>query len=138
MPDLLLLLAADLVLVLHLAFVLFVIGGLLVIWLGWGLGWGWVHHRGFRWAHLAAIAVVVAQAWLGQLCPLTILEQSLRSAAGAVSYQGSFIQHYLHRLLYFEAPWWVFTLAYTLFALLVVITWWGVPPAPKEKRRNKP
>ncbi|MBY6187449.1 DUF2784 domain-containing protein [Marinobacter hydrocarbonoclasticus] len=128
--------AADLVLLIHVLFVVFVVAGLLLIWLGWGCHWQWVRHRGFRWAHLAAIGMVAAQAWLGQLCPLTLLEQWLRQTAGQAGYQGSFIQHYLHQWLYYQAPWWVFILAYTLFALLVLMTWWAVPPQSRNKRSN--
>ncbi|MBY6226110.1 DUF2784 domain-containing protein [Ferrimonas balearica] len=126
--------AADAILLLHLLFVLFVIIGLLAVWLGHLIGWQWVRHRRFRQLHLLAIGVVVAQAWLGQLCPLTVLEQWLRQQAGAGQFDGSFLAHYLHQWLFFQAPWWVFVLAYTLFALAVLLSWWWVPPNPGRKR----
>lgn len=84
---------ADAVLLLHFGVVLFVVGGLLLVLVGNRLHWPWVNGLGFRVAHLAAIAVVVMQAWLGQACPLTTLESWLRTQAGSPSYEGSFIEH---------------------------------------------
>jgi hypothetical protein len=119
---------ADAVLALHFGFVAFVVAGLLLILLGGARGWGWVHDPYFRIAHIAAIAIVVAQAWLGVLCPLTTLEMWLRGRAGDASYAGSFIAHWIERLLYYDAPAWVFTVAYTAFAFAVVTAWFAVPP----------
>lgn len=121
-------LLADLVLLLHLAVVLFVVGGLLLVIVGNRLRWRWVNALSFRLTHLAAIGIVVAQAWLGQACPLTTLEMWLRRQTGEATYGASFIEHWVQRLLYYEAPSWVFTLAYSLFALLVAAAWWYFPP----------
>ena len=87
--------AADLVLLTHVLFVGFVVLGLVLIVLGGALGWGWVRYHRFRWLHLGAIGVVVLQAWLGVICPLTHLEMYLRERADAVRYSGSFIAHWL-------------------------------------------
>ena len=121
-------LLADAVLLLHFGVVLFVVGGLLVVLAGNWLRWQWVNAWWFRLAHLAAIAIVVVQAWLGQYCPLTTLESWLRVQAGGASYKSSFIEHWLQRLIYYEAPFWVFTAAYTGFAVLVALAWWLFPP----------
>lgn len=121
-------LLADMVLSLHLAIVSFVVGGLVLIIVGNLRTWTWVNAVWFRLAHLAAIAVVVAEAWLGVVCPLTSLEMWLRTEARATTYDGSFIEHWLQRVLYYEAPAWVFTLGYSLFGLVVVATWWYFPP----------
>jgi hypothetical protein len=121
-------LLADAVLVFHFGVVLFVVGGLVVVVAGNWLHWCWVNQWWFRLAHLAAIGFVVAQAWLGQLCPLTTLESWLRAQAGAGGYERSFIEHWLQRLIYYEAPFWVFALAYTAFAVLVLLAWWRLPP----------
>ena len=121
-------LLADAVLSLHFGIVVFVIGGLALIVAGNLRGWRWVNAWGFRLAHLAAIAVVVAQSWLGVTCPLTTLEMWLRARAGASTYGGSFIEHWVARLLYYEGPPWMFALAYSLFALAVVAVWWRFPP----------
>ena len=124
-------LLADAVLTLHVAIVLFVVGGLTVILLGnwrrWK-SWQWVNALWFRLAHLLAILFVVSESWLGIVCPLTTLEVWLRRQAGASGYTGSFIEHWLQRLLYYDAPGWVFTLAYSMFGLAVVATWWWFPP----------
>lgn len=125
-------LLADAVLALHVAVVAFVVGGLILIVAGNLRGWPWVNRFGFRIAHLAAIAVVVAQAWFGAVCPLTSVEMWLRAKARATTYAGSFIEHWLQHVLYYEAPSWVFTLGYSLFGLLVVAVWWYFPPKFKR------
>jgi hypothetical protein len=119
---------ADLVLLIHFAIVLFVVGGLLLIILGNLLRWPWVNRWWFRAMHLLAISVVVLESWLGIECPLTTLENWLRLQAGQGVYQGSFIQHWVHSVMFYQAPGWVFALAYTLFALAVVAAWWRWPP----------
>ena len=121
-------LLADLVLATHAALVMFVIGGLAAILVGNFRGWRFVNAWWFRAAHLAAIAVVAAQAWLGITCPLTTLESALRVKAGGAAYETSFIEYWLTRLLYYDAPAWVFTAAYTLFGLAVAAAWWRFPP----------
>jgi hypothetical protein len=119
---------ADIVLLLHFAIVLFVVGGLLLIVFGNLLRWPWVNRWWFRALHLLAISVVVLESWLGIECPLTTLENWLRMQAGQGVYQGSFIQHWVHGVMFYQAPGWVFALAYTLFALAVVAAWWRWPP----------
>jgi len=81
---------ADLVLVVHLAFVLFVVlGGLLA------LQWPRV-----AWLHLPAAIWGVLIEYMGWICPLTPMENSLRMRGGEAGYSGGFIQHYLQPLLY--------------------------------------
>src|SRR5688500_12283471 len=121
-------LLADGVLALHVGVVLFVGGGLLLIVAGNLWHWRWANTLWFRVAHLAAIAVVVLESWFGVVCPLTSLEMWLRTQARTTTYRSSFIEHWLQQLLYYEAPGWVFTLAYSLFALAVVVSWWAFPP----------
>jgi hypothetical protein len=82
--------AADLVLLLHLAFVAFaLLGGLAA------LRW-----RRAPWIHLPVLAWSVAIEWIGWTCPLTPLENALRRAAGDAGYAGGFVEHYLLPLLY--------------------------------------
>ena len=121
-------LLADTVLVLHLGIVVFVVGGLVLVVAGNTLEWRWVNNLWFRLAHALAIGIVVAQAWLGQVCPLTTLESWLRMQAGSPSYRTSFVEHWAQRLLFYEAPVWAFVLAYTVFGLLVLASWWRFPP----------
>lgn len=122
------LLAADITLFLHVSFVAFVVAGLILIFAGGALSWSWVRNPWFRWAHLAAIGIVVLQAWFGVICPLTTLEMALRSRAGDSVYPGSFVAHWLQTILYYEAPAWVFAVCYTAFAALVVGSWFWIPP----------
>ncbi|MCC5793801.1 MAG: DUF2784 domain-containing protein [Chromatiales bacterium] len=121
-------LLADIVLLLHALIVAFVVFGLVLTLAGGLLGWAWPRNFWFRVTHLALVVVVAVQAWLGVLCPLTIWEQQLRSLAGQPVYEGSFIEFWLHRIIFYEAEPWVFTLVYTLFGLLVAVTWWRLPP----------
>ena len=131
-------LAADGILVLHFAIVLFVVGGVVLIIVGNLFGWRWVNALWFRLLHLAAIAIVVAEAWLGITCPLTTLEIWLRAQSGAgiaANYSESFIGHWLQRLLFYSAPAWVFVLAYTVFGALVVAVWFRFPPTFKKRKQ---
>lgn len=127
---------ADLVVALHLAYVLTVIVGLVLILIGWLAKWRWIRHFWLRLIHLLMIAVVAFQAWIGVICPLTHLENYLRKLAGQSGYSGTFIGHLLESLLYYEAPPWVFVFAYTLVAVLILSTLILVPP--NWPRRLKP
>lgn len=122
------LLLADAVLVVHVGIATFVVAGLALIVIGNLKHWGWVNNVWFRVAHAGAIAIVVAESWLGFVCPFTTLEMWLRARAGEASYGGGFIEHWLQRLLYYSAPPWMFVAVYTVFALLVLAIWWYFPP----------
>ncbi len=124
--------AADAILLTHVLFVAFVMLGLVSIFVGRWLSWGWVRNFRFRSLHLLAISIVVLQAWMGAVCPLTRWETQLRRSVGGAGYDGSFVQYWLQAILYYEAPDWVFILAYTVFGGLVVASWFIVPP----KRRG--
>jgi polyferredoxin len=131
--DSLYLLAADALLIIHVLFVIFIIGSLVLIFIGKLRDWKWVRWPLFRIIHLIGIGVVVGQTWLGLICPLTIWEMSLRELAGEDVYAGSFISHWLSSLLYYRAPQWVFTTVYTAFGLLVAASWIWVRPYPLSK-----
>ncbi|MBX3664764.1 MAG: DUF2784 domain-containing protein [Burkholderiales bacterium] len=123
------LLLADLILVVHFAFVVFVVAGLPLVWIGAACGWRWVRNRTFRIAHLAAILFVSAEAAAGVWCPLTLWEDALRGTAG----ERSFVARWIHALLFYDLPPWTFTAAYLLYAALVALTWWRVPPLPRSR-----
>lgn len=125
-------LAADVLLVLHALFAAFVVFGAVAVYLGRWMSWAWVRNFWFRVSHLAAIAVVVFQTWVGSLCPLTVWEMRLRDLSGGERYEGSFIQHWVQAILFYEAPAWVFLVVYTLFGGLVVASWFIVPPRRHE------
>ena len=116
-------LLADSLLVIHFAFVVFVVFGFLLILVGLLASWSWVHNRKFRITHLVAIGVVVLQAWFGQLCPLTLWENELRRLAGQSGYTETFVEHWLPEVLFYQAEPWVFTTIYTCFVVLVVLVW---------------
>jgi multisubunit Na+/H+ antiporter MnhB subunit len=115
---------ADAILIVHFAFVGFVVLGFVLILIGLLAKWSWIHNRKFRIAHLAAVGVVVLQAWFGQLCPLTTWENELRRLAGQSAYKESFIEHWLHQILFYQAEPWVFTTIYTIFGALVLVAWY--------------
>src|SRR5262245_3864251 len=120
---------ADFVLIVHFAFVLFVVGGLAAVWIGAAAGWRWVRNFWFRTAHLAAIAFVAAESLAGVWCPLTVWEDALR---GRHEEKG-FVARWIHRLMFYELPGGVFTAAYVLFALTVAATWWLIRPARRSR-----
>lgn len=128
-------LAADLLLFGHVLFVAFVVFSLVLIVIGKLIDWTWVRNPWFRFAHLAAIGIVVLQSWLGVICPLTTWEMALRQHVDEAVYSGSFIAHWLESLLYYQAPAWLFTVCYTVFAGIVVACWFWVPPRCKTVRR---
>lgn len=117
---------ADIVLVVHFCFVSFVIGGLLAVWIGAYFRWKWVRNFRFRSLHLAAIVLVALESILGIVCPLTYWENILRQSNGG--YQTSFIQYWIHRWLFYQAPESVFTVIYVLFVLLVIVTMYYIRP----------
>ena len=125
---------ADIVLITHALYVSFIVGGLVLILLGAGFGWKWITHFWFRVIHLAAIFIVTLQSWLNIICPLTTLEAYFRKMAGQPAYQKTFVAYWLHELLFYEAPIWVFTLCYTLFGLSVVTAWVFIPPSVPWKK----
>lgn len=124
---------ADLILVVHLGYAAFVLGGLLVLPLGLGLQWAWVRTWSFRLSHLACTAIVALEAVVGLMCPLTWLEDLARTAAGAEGYSRSFIGDLLFRLLYYEAPAWVFTVAYLALTLMVLMLLYYAPPVRRGR-----
>ena len=124
--------AADAILVVHAAFVLFVVGALPAIWIGAALGRPFARNPWFRGLHLAAIAFVVLEAVAGIVCPLTLWEDALR---GAPQDKG-FIQRWIHAWLFWNWPAWVFTTIYVAFGALVALTWWLVPPRRASRRRG--
>jgi len=122
------LLAADAILITHVLIVVFIVGGVLAIYVGYWFSWAWVRNFWFRLSHLGAIAIVVLQSWVSVICPLTLWEMELRAKGSGSTYEGSFIQHWFQFILYYDAPEWVFVISYTLFGCLIVASWFIVPP----------
>jgi polyferredoxin len=121
-------LAADAVVVVHCAYVAFVVVGLVAILIGLAGRRRWARNLVFRMLHLLAIAVVAGEAVCGITCPLTTWEQRLRTLAGQASYQGDFLATWVHELLFYDAAPWVYTVCYAAFALVVLATFLVAPP----------
>jgi hypothetical protein len=123
---------ADAVLVVHVLFVSFVLGGFALILAGAGR-WSWIRNRAFRVLHLAAIVFVAAEALLGVTCPLTRWEDMLRAAGRE---ERSFIGRWFAWLLYYDLPEWVFAIAYCALALAVAWVWHAIPPRARPSRAH--
>ena len=101
--------AADLVMAIHFAFVLFVPFGALL-----ALKWSWI-----PWIHLPAAAWGAFVGLTGGACPLTDAENALRASAGEPGYAGGFIEHYLHGVI--DTPAFAHAGQYVLVAVVTVI-----------------
>ena len=126
---------ADAIVVVHLAYVSFVVLGMVAILLGLSFQKSWARNPWFRLSHLTMIGVVVIESALGIPCPLTVWERQLRQAAGQRAYTGDFVGYWSHRLIFFQAPPWAFTLAYCLFGAVVLLTFVLAPP---RRNRSRP
>jgi polyferredoxin len=120
-------LLADAILVLHFLIVAFIVGGLVLTWIGALAGWAWIRNRWFRYLHLAAIVFVAAEALFGVVCPLTVWEDMLRGGARPESFVGRWVR----QLLFYRAPEWVFTTLYAAWAAATLLTLRFVPPRRK-------
>jgi len=128
---------AEIVLVVHVSYITFVVAGMVLIIVGILRRWEWSRNVWFRVVHLAMILIVVAEAWLGIVCPLTTWENTLRRLAGQEVDREGFIADLLHRAVFFEFPPWMFTVAYTLFGLAVLATFvWAPPRRPRQRRAS--
>lgn len=119
---------ADAVAIFHAAYVGFVVLGFAAIVAGIAMRREWVRSFTFRAAHLAAIALVCVEVATGTMCPLTVLEDSLRARGGEAGYPGDFIGYWAHELIFYNAPPWVFTAIYLIFGALVALTFVIAPP----------
>lgn len=126
---------ADLILYLHFSYVLYILVGLLAIYIGGWLRRPFARNFWFRITHIAAIAIVAAEALLGIVCPLTHLENMLRDRADD---ERSFMSKWVQDLLFYspyDVPPWVFTLAYVAVLALTAGAWLRFPP---QRRRSEP
>jgi len=119
---------ANLIALVHFAWVAFLVIGLLLILLGIVFRWDWVRNRWFRLIHLTMIGIVVGESLAGVPCPLTVWEHRLRVQAGQTTIEDDFIARWVHRLIFVQAEPWVFTVVYILFGLAVLGAWIAAPP----------
>jgi hypothetical protein len=128
---------ADLVLLIHMVWVLTILVPIPLIWIGSWRNWSWVRNYIFRVIHLSMIGVVILESVLGLVCPLTVLEDLLRTGTNQASYgETSFIEYWLGRVLFYDFPSWSFTLAYIVFGFLILFTFIKVPPRRRAKRAH--
>jgi Protein of Unknown function (DUF2784) len=122
---------ADLVAVLHFAYICYVVFGQLAILVGWPLRWRWIRNPWFRVSHLVMILVVAAEAMVDFTCPLTTWELELRALAGqevGPEAADGFIASCIDSMMTFNgwAP--VLQMGYYVFAGIVLATLFLVPP----------
>jgi polyferredoxin len=125
-------LLADALLVAHFLIAGFIVASLPLVWIGALAGWAWIRNPWFRYAHLAAIAFVAGEALLGFACPLTAWEDLLRGGARPDSFVGRWVQ----RLLYYDAPEWLFTALYAAWTAATLATLWLVAPASLRNAKH--
>ncbi len=108
---------ADLVMLAHFTFIVFVVGGALLV----------LHRRAWMWLHLPAVAWGIWVEFVARRCPLTPLENALRAKAGQAGYSGGFIDHYITRAVYPEGLTLQGQVALGVFVLVVnVALYWLV------------
>ena len=124
---------ADLVVVIHFAYVSYVVVGLLLIIAGIVRRWQWIRNLWFRVSHLLLIAIVAGESIFGIWCPLTDWEFNLRIWAGQKPYQGTFISELMNKIFWIKLPESVYTTIYVSVALFVLSTFWLAPPRFRRK-----
>ena len=124
---------ADVVVVIHLAYVSYVVVGQLAVFGGVVLRWQWIRNIWFRVTHLLAISIVAFEAIMNITCPLTRWEAQLRNLAGQQVQESDFLGLLIHELFFFSWPPWVFTTLYISFAALVLGTFIVAPPRWRKK-----
>ena len=118
---------ASTILAVHLAIIVFNVGGLLAIPLGGWLGWRWVHGFWWRLAHVGSLFVVALQAVFGRACFLTVWQFALGDRGGGAP--EPLIATWINRVIYWPLPHWVFVALYVAVFALTLALWRWVPPA---------
>jgi len=131
-------LLADLIVIVHLFYVLFAVGGEAAILAGAPFRWTFIRQPLFRIAHLAAVGLVAAEAALGVACPLTEWEYNLRQLAGqTVEYNISFMARLARLIVFHDLPPRFFTVLHVGFGVLVVLTVVLIPPHFGKKKQAR-
>jgi len=132
MPRELYALAADAVLIFHVAVALFNFFGLIAIPLGAWRGWGFVRVHWLRLLHILMMATVALQAYLGRACFLTYWQAALEEGAGETASTMPLIQGWLMSVLFWPLPVWVFAVIYSAAFAFCIALWWIVPPTRRR------
>ena len=130
---------ADLIVAIHLGYVICVVSGFFVIMLGGVLHWRFIRNFWFRLTHLGMILIVVFEALFGITCPLTDWEYEIRAAAGQQNASDvPFVTRLIHKVIFYNFPPIVFTVGYCLFGIAVLMSWRLIPPLlPWKQKREK-
>jgi Protein of Unknown function (DUF2784) len=119
---------ADLVAAVHVAYVAYVLLGLVLILAGLWRKWRWVRNPWFRLTHLAAILVVVLELIFKTNCPLTTLEVKLRLLAGQPVSEATFVGRLMNYLLFVAVPGWMAQMIYVGCAVMIGAAFLLAPP----------
>lgn len=130
-------LLADLIVIFHFLYVIFAVGGQIIIMVGWAFRQQFIRQPCFRIIHLVAVGFVAVEAVLGMTCPLTEWEYSLRQMAGqSIDRDLSFIARLVRMIIFYDFPSWVFTFIHISFGILVILTYIFIPPEFQRKERH--
>jgi uncharacterized protein DUF2784 len=120
--------AANLVAVVHIAYFLFIVGGMVAIVASLRRHIPWVRNPWFRIAHIAAIYIVLFEELTGFPCPLNVLQWSIRRPATGSNESSSGVGGLLDYLLYHTISPLALDIMYWSFGALALVTLWLVPP----------
>jgi len=124
---------ADMVLLVHVAIILFNVFGLVAIPLGAWRSWRFVRVFWWRAVHVALLAAVALQAVLERICFLTEWQDYLLQRAGETPSSEPLIRRWITSLIFWPLPLWFFTVLYVLIWIYVAALWWLVPPVPRRR-----
>ena len=131
-------LAANLVAVVHIAYFLFIVGGMVAIVASLRRHMPWVRNPWFRIAHIAAIYIVLFEEVTGFPCPLNVLQWAIREPATGSRESSSGVGGLLDYLLYHSISPLALDIVYWSFGALVLVMLWLVPPRwPMFRHRPK-
>ena len=127
---------ADVILLMHFAFVVFVVLGFVFIWIGHYFKFKCVQNAKFRTCHMLSMGLVLCESLIGTICPLTEWENELRLKGGQNQiYETSFVKDWVHKIMFFDFSERTFMIIYVGFFLLMLLTFWIIPPKIDLKRK---
>ena len=131
------LLAADLILLIHFVFVVFVVLGFIFIWIGYFTKQKFAKNAKFRICHILVMGIVLCESLIGMICPLTEWENYLRVRGGQDQvYETSFMQEWIHKIMFFDFSELTFVIVYALFFVVILLTFWVIPPDLRKSSKR--
>lgn len=121
-------LLADIIVVIHLAYACFILFGFMGIVIGVWCRWSWIKNFPFRITHLVCTVFVPLETLFRMTCPLTTLENYFLKASGVSGYERSFIGNLASKILFYDAPEWIFAIVYLALAIMVIFYFLRFPP----------